>query len=215
MGLLRKKSYDRHRILTKAARARKRRRWHKAIELYREVLAHEPDNPEILRRVAPMLARTKQGEEAWKTYRKAAERLVAQGFSEQAIGVYREASDALPREIAVWKALADLEVARGRRADGIAVLLQGRRQFRSLRHRGEALELLQCARKIDRANFDVDFDLAALLTSSGARLRARQLLEDLAVRSRSRQLRRVRARLFFLFPSPRSAWGWVASLVRA
>ena len=77
------------------------------------------------------------------------------------------------------------------------------------------MELLRCARKIDRANFDVDFDLAALLASGGARRRARQLLEDLAVRSHSRQLRRVRARLFFLFPSPRSAWGWVASLVRA
>ena len=215
MGLFGRKAYDRHRILTKAAGARKRRRWHKAIELYREVLSREPDNPEILRKIAPMLARTKQGKEAWKTYHKAAERLTAQGFSEQAIGLYREASEYMPREVAVWKGLADLEVARGRRADAIAVLLRGRRHFRSSRLRGEALQLLHCARKIDRANFDVDFDLAALLANSGARPRARQLLEELAARSRARQLRRVRARLFLLFPSPRSAWGWVASLVRA
>ena len=216
MGLLRRrKVYHRHRILARAARARKRRRWHKAIEFYREVLEREPDNPEILRKVAPMLARTKQGEEAWGTYRKAAERLTAQGFSEQAIGLYREASRYLPREVAVWKALADSEVARGRRADAIAVLLEGRRHFRSSRLRAEALQLLHCARKIDKANFDVDFDLAALLANSGARPRARQLLEELAMRSRAHELRRVRGRLFFLFPSPRSAWGWVASLVRA
>lgn len=212
MGLFRNKSYDRQRILSKAARARKRRRWLQAVELYREVLAREPDNPEILRKVAPLLARTKQPEEAWKTYRKAAERLNAQGFSEQAIGLYREASDYLPWEVVVWKALADLEVARGRPADAIAVLLRGRGHFRSASQRQEALQLLHCARKIDRSNFDVDFDLAALLASSGARPRARQLLEELAARSRSRQLRRVRARLFFLFPSPRSAWGWVTSL---
>ena len=41
-----------------------------------------------------------------------------------------------------------------------------------------------------------------------------ELLEELAARTRARQLRRVSARIFVLFPSPSSAWGWVASLVR-
>jgi thioredoxin-like negative regulator of GroEL len=215
MGLMRKKVYDRQRIVAQAARARKRRRWGKAIALYQQVLTHEPDNPEILRKVAPLLAKTKQNDEAWKSYRKAAQRLTDRGFSEQAIGLYREACDSLPREVAVWKALAELEVARGRRADAIAVLLAGRRHFGSWRARGKAIELLHYARKIDRENFDVDFDLAVLLANSGARPRARQLLEALAARSHARELRRVRARLFVLFPSPRSAYGWVASLVRA
>jgi tetratricopeptide (TPR) repeat protein len=214
MGLMRTKAYDRQRILTQVARARKRRRWGKAIALYQEVLAREPDNPEILRKLAPLLARTKQGDEAWRSYRKAAERLSARGFSEQAIGLYREASGSLPREVAVWKALAELELARGRRADAIAVLLTGRRHFRASRLRGKALQLLSYARTIDRKNFDVDFDLAALLANSGARPRARQMLEALAARSQAGELRRVRARLFVLFPSPRSAYGWVASLVR-
>jgi len=215
MGLLRKKTYDRNRLLRQASRARMRRRWTKAIALYQEILVREPDNPEILRKVAPLLARAKRDDEAWQTYRKAAERLSSRGFAEQSIGLYREASGYLPREPAVWKALAELEVARGRRADAVSVLLTGRRHFRSSRLRGEALQLLQLARKIDPGNFDVDFDLAALLANSGARPRARKLLEELAARSRARQLRRVRARLFVLFPSPRSAWGWVSSLVRA
>jgi thioredoxin-like negative regulator of GroEL len=215
MGLMRKKVYDRQRILAQAARARKRRRWGKAIALYQQILSREPDNPEILRKVAPLLAKAKQNDEAWKSYRRAAEQLSARGFSEQAIGLYREAAGYLPREVAVWTALAEQEVARGRRADAIAVLLAGRRHFRSWRARGNAIELLHCARKIDRENFEVDFDLAALLANSGARPRARQLLEALAARSQAGELRRVRARLFVLFPSPRSAYGWVTSLVRA
>ena len=67
--------YDRNRLLTDAARARKKGRRAKAIALYREVLAVEPENAEIHRRVAPLLAETKQPEAAWECSQRAADGL--------------------------------------------------------------------------------------------------------------------------------------------
>jgi len=71
--LARNKPYDRTRILAAAAKARKRRRYQKSLELYQRVLEVEPENPDLLRRVAPLLAKTKQPTQAWDAYRRAAE----------------------------------------------------------------------------------------------------------------------------------------------
>ena len=213
--LRRKKKYDRNRILEAAAQARRRRKPRKALELYREVLAHEPNNADLLRKVAPLLAETKQLAEAWQTYQKTIEQFRAKGFTDRAIGVCREACQQLPGEVSAWMGIAELEVARGRPTDAVSVLLEGRSRFRSRRKRSAALQLLERARRIDASNFEVSFDLAHLLARDGARTRARRVLDELAGRSRARELRRVRARIFVLFPSPRSAWGWAASWVRA
>jgi predicted Zn-dependent protease len=81
MGWLRrKKPYDRSRLLKDAARARKKGKRHKAIALYRELLAVEPENPDLHRRIAPLPAETKQSAKAWASYRRASDRLVSQGF---------------------------------------------------------------------------------------------------------------------------------------
>jgi thioredoxin-like negative regulator of GroEL len=197
--------------MAQAARARRRRRYGKALALYQQVLKREPDNPDLLRKVAPLMARTGQEREAWSIYQKAARRLRDKGFAEQAIGVLREASQNLPNEVATYTSIAELEVERQRRADAIGALLTGRRHFRASKHRGQALELLRVARKIEPGNFEVNFDIAGILASSGARDRARRLLQELAARSNGNRLRRVRRRQFFLFPSPVSGWRWMVS----
>jgi tetratricopeptide (TPR) repeat protein len=207
----RKKHYDRSRIVTAAAHARKRRKPRKAIALYRQVLEVEPDNPDLHRKIAPLLVQTKRADEAWASYRRAVEGLLRRGFLEQAIGVSREASDHLHRNPEVWRALAGLELQRERRADAVEVLLEGRRHFRSRRHRSEATRLLFDARKIDRHHFQANFDLAGLLARSGARPRAASLLEELVPRSKASQLRRIRARQLWIAPSPGTLWRWLQS----
>jgi tetratricopeptide (TPR) repeat protein len=214
MGWLRrKKAYDRSRLLKDAARARKRGKRQKAVALYRELLAVEPENPDLHRRIAPLLAETKQPAEAWASYRRAVDGLVSQGFLEQAVGVLREASTRLPREPEVWGALADLELQRRRPVDAHKVLLEGRRHFRSKKHRSQAILLLMRARKLAPRDFSTNFDLAGLLAKAGARGRAVSLLEEIASWTRAGQLRRVRARQFALSPTPASAWGWLRALV--
>ena len=219
MGLFRRKaSYDRARILARAARAarpgRGRRSKRRAIALYRQVLAVEPENPDLHRKIAPLLAQTKQVESAWTSYRRAAEALHKAGFSERAIGVHREAVRVLPRQVAAWKRLAELELERGRKPDALAALATGRRQFRSRRTRQHAIVLLTEAYKLDPTQIELIFDLASLLARTGARGRAMALLDALLVK-RPAAATAIRARQFRIAPGPARAWQYLrASGVR-
>ena len=110
MRFRREESYDRRRILTRAARAargRSRRKRRKAVELYRRVLEVEPDNPDLLRKLAPLLAQTDSAADACESYRRAATEFVERGFLDRAIGVYRDAVRALPQEVSIWKEMAN------------------------------------------------------------------------------------------------------------
>lgn len=209
----RKRQYDRARLLAEATRARRKGKARKAVALYREILGAEPDYVDVHRRLAPLLARTRQREEAWTSYRRAAEGLERQGFVERAIGVYREAAHHLPRESAVWLAIAELELKRGRRADAVAALCSGRSQLRSRAERVEAIRLLERAREVDPGAFEPSFDLAGLLAKSGERAQACELLEALARGRSGRALRRVRGRQLNLSPGLRTLWRWLRSLV--
>lgn len=207
------RGYDRARILAGARRAAGRRRHAKAIALYERIQKVEPENIDILRRIAAQRVRAGQNEEAWRDCRTAADRLTEQGFVEQAIGTYRDFAFHQPSDVAVWKAISDLELERGRAPDAVAALLEGRSFFRARRHREDALALLRRARKIDPTHFEANFDLAGTLIRCGAAPRARKILTDLEQHVRGSQLRRLRGRLFRLSPGPGAAWRWLSALV--
>lgn len=207
--LRRKKVYDRSRILSQAGRARNRGKARKAIALYQEVLAHEPKNTDLHRRIAPLLASTKQAAESWKSYCAAVDGLTSKGFLDQAVGVLREATGCLQRERAVWERLADVEIERGRPIDACKSLVDGSRRFRSRRDLPEAIRLLVRARKLAPTDFTANYELAGLLARSGSRDRARGILAELARTTRGSQLRRVRGRQLRLSPSPATLWRWL------
>jgi tetratricopeptide (TPR) repeat protein len=214
MGWLgRNRGYDRSRVLKQATHAVRRGRHGKALTLYQQVLEHEPNNTDLHRRVAPLLARAGKREEAWASYRRAGEALVRQGFVEQAIGVYREACDRLPRAVEAWLALADLEAERGRPRDAVQTLLAGRRRFRSRRDRKHAVRLLKRARRIDPSDFASTFDLAGLAAQVGLRAHAQRMLEEIAPTCTRRQLRRLRARQFAIAPGARTLWMYLRALL--
>jgi predicted Zn-dependent protease len=142
-----------------------------------------------------------------------AEPLVEQGFVEHALGIYREAAQSLPRESAVWLAIAELEGKRGRRADAVAALCAGRRQLRARAERPQAIRLLTRAHEIDPTALEPGLELAGLLARSGERGRAVALLETLSRGRRGRALRRVRVRQLNLSPGPRALWRWLGSLL--
>lgn len=181
--------------------------------LYREVLGVEPGNPEVHRRLAPLLARTREPEEAWRSYRRAAEGMDRKGFLERALGVYREAAHHLPRESGAWLAIAELEVRRGRKADALAALRTGRGHLRSRSERAQAIRLLTRARELDPDAFEPSFELAGLLARTGERRRALELLAVLSGGRRGRELRRVRGRQLALSPGLFALARWLAALV--
>ena len=209
----RKSSYDRTRLLSQAMRATQRRRHKRAIALYRKILAVNPNDTQIHRKIAPLLARTRQPDDAWESYRRAAEHLSKKGFVDQAIGTYREACTYLSRQHRLWLALAELEVKRGRPVDAVNALIDGSKRLRSRRTKPEAITLLQQARKIQPGAFEPSYELAGVLASVGARDRAKRILQELVPRARGRQLRRLRGRQFALSPTPAAAWRWLAAAV--
>ena len=206
-----RKEYDRARILKSARSAARRGRHQKAIALYERVHEVEPENVDVLRRLAAQRARAGQHEEAWRDCQLVAERLTKQGFVDQAIGVLRDFAHHLPREIGVWTSLARLQFDRDRKPDAIAALLEGRAVFKGRKDREQALMLLRTARKIDVTHFAANFALAGLLASAGNKPHAIRILQELEGHTQGRERRRLRGRLFRLSPGPRTAWRWVRS----
>jgi tetratricopeptide (TPR) repeat protein len=209
----RKRRYDRARLLADAAAAQRKGKLRKAVALYGEVLAAEPGNVDLERKLAPLLAKTKQEDAAWASYRRAAEGLAQHGFLDRACGVYREAAQHLPRHGELWLALAELEVKRGRRADAVVALATGARGLRARKTRPLAIRLLERAHELDPGAFEVTLELAGRLVRAGKRERARKLFDELAARKNGRLRRRVRGRELWLSPGPGSAWRWLTSFV--
>jgi tetratricopeptide (TPR) repeat protein len=214
-GLLgqRGRPYDRNRLLAKAVRARKKGRRKKAIALYREVLAVEPENDDLHRRIAPLLAETKQPDAAWTSYQRAVDGLAKKGFLDHVVGVLREASALLPKQVALWDALSNFELERRGAADAAEVLLEARRHFRSQRERDVAISFLLRARRLVPHSFAVNFELAKTFRKAGAPKRARGILKELASRSGGRQLRRVRGQQLRMSPTPFAAWRWLRAAI--
>ncbi len=203
--------FDRELILEQASRARSRRQWPRAIALYRQLLAVEPNSVEIHERIAPLLAATRQDFDAWNSYRAIAHAALREGREDRAIAVFREAAHALPQEIQAWQGLARLLVRQSEPDAAIEVLLEGSRQFRSHWLRPQAIHLLRRARAIDPWHFETVLELALHLGRADQQVEASLLLEGLAERCQDRQLRRVRAAALSVAPGARSLVRWLTS----
>ncbi len=201
--------FDRHQILSDAARARAAGRRQRAIELYRWVLAVEPRNAEVQLRLAPLLAETGQSFDAWLAYRNAARAHLRAGYRDKALVVYKEAARLLPREVRVWEGLSRLFVEDELAEQAVEVLLEGSRQFRGRWDRAQAIHLLRQARELKPWGFEICLELARQLSLADQLREAELLLQGLAVRVTGSRLRQVRSLQFLTRPGPRRLWRWL------
>jgi tetratricopeptide (TPR) repeat protein len=202
---------DRQAILEAAARERARNRRRRAIALYRSLLAVERNNAELHAKLAPLLAETGQTFDAWQSYRAVAHAALRDGREDRALGVYREATQLLPREIEAWQGLARILCKRGEEAEAVEVLVDGSRRFRTPFLRPQAIHLLRRARSIDPWNGVVVLELAEHLGRADQRDEARLLLAELAARSTDAALRRVRLAELRIDPGVATFWSWLRS----
>lgn len=213
MALFGKELYDRTDTLERAARAAGKGKRKKAIEEYRKVLSHEPENPQIHSKLGILLAETRQYPEAWKSFVAAAEGFKKQGFADKQYSVYAQATRYMPHEIELWETLGKLNVNRGRKPDAVRVLLDGRRHFKSKKDRPMAIRLLKLALDIEPWDFQPSFELAKLLYKEGDRDGAKRIFDGLTSRYRGRKTRRVRGAQFRLSPGPITALRWLKALI--
>lgn len=212
MPFWRKKPFDRIETLAAADRARASGKLKKAVQLYRKVLAVDPGDVVVHGRLAPLLARTGERGAALASFEMAAKGHVKSGFLDRAAAVYVQAAECFPRQASVWEELARLHQLRGRRADAVRALLDGGQSLgESPRTRADGVRLLRSALELEPWHLDSCLALAGLLARTGERIEALALVEGVASRVRGRGLRRARAALFRLSPTPGNGWRWLRS----
>ncbi len=207
--------YDRAKVLEAANKARSKKKRARAIELYRWILAMEPQDQELQAKLGPLLAETGQDFDAWLSFNATARACLREGHVDKAIAVYREAAQLLPLELQAWQGIGRLERKRGRNADGVKSLLEGSHKFKRRGLRSQAIYLLRMAREIEPFHFQTVLQLARLLGTTKQRQEAHRLLDGLTERCSGGQLRRIRAVQFRLSPGVVTAWRWLQAAVRA
>ena len=205
----RKKVYDRSAILDAADKARGRGRVRKAIAGYSQILAQDPNDHQVHARIAPLLARTKRWDEARRSFDSAGIGFLKAGFADKAIAIWKVAAKNFPEDVEYWERVANEQVKRGRKADAVQSLLEGREQLTKKAQRPLAMALLRQVLTLDAFHFDATLDLAKLLADEGQRRDAEKLLREMRMWVKGRNLRRLRAAQFRLSPSWRGLMDWI------
>jgi len=202
-------SYDRTRLMSRAAAASKKGRRRKAIALYRRVLAIEPNNVELHQKLAPLLAEAGRAEEAVASYLEIARADREGGRVRQALETLRGAVAFFPAEVGLWEAMAELHLHRERPAEAVAVLREGLGHLRRRRHRGRAVRLQRRLYELTPRDTALALSLAAGLRRIGLREPAASLLRRLEDRARPAERKAIRAQQLRLRPTPANLWRWL------
>jgi hypothetical protein len=208
MVFWRRKPYDRSVTLEAADKARGRGRIRKAIAGYTLILKDNADDYQVHARIAPLLARRQRWTEARTSFNSAAAGFLKAGFAEKAIAVWTLAAQHFPEETEFPERIANEQVKRGRKADAVNALLDGRNRLRARRQRPIAILLLRQVLMLQPLHIEATLDLAKLLVKEDGRKEALKLLRDLRFHVSGRNLRRLRASQFWIEPGWRSALDW-------
>lgn len=211
MTFWRRRPYDRTTTLESADKARGRGRVRKAISGYAKILEHDAQDWPVHARIAPLLAVRRRWSEARQSFTVAADGFLKQGFADKALAVWKLAAQTFPEDIEYRERIAAELVQRGRKADAVKSLLDGRALLRGRRQRPVAILLVRQALLLQPLHFEANLDLARLLVKEDGRKEALKLLRDLRVHVSGPNVRRLRAAQFWIAPSPRSAMDWLLS----
>lgn len=213
MAFWSRKPLGRSDLLEAAAKSARRRRYKKAVGLYKKALESQPNDPAIQSKLAPLLATIKDSTGAWTNFSAAAETFRKQGFIQKAASVYVQAAQCFPDKVEVWEAISGLYKERNLSADAIKALLDGRKALKRRRQRPAAIRLLRKVLEINPHHVPAARDLSKLLTKEGKRDEALRLLGSMAGKLGGRDLRRIRWAIFRVSPSLRTAWYWLRSFI--
>lgn len=186
-----------------------------AVAAYRQALAdHDPDDPLVHGKLAPLLLELDDEDGALASYRRAAEGHLQMGFRERALAVYQQARREFPLEAEFHSEAARVHLMRGRRADAALILAEGGHALGRSR-RAEGIEMLRGALALQPDHLGATVALASLVRREGRRDEALRLLAGVERGLRGRALRRVRLEMLKAAPSLAAGWRWLKALLSA
>jgi thioredoxin-like negative regulator of GroEL len=210
MGLFgRGTQYDRTLFLRQAREELRNGKFKRALPLLRQIMAREPNNPELHALIAPALASRGHDFEAWESYQTAAGALYKHGNKAAALELHTDATRRLPFIFDTWVCRAELERELSKKDAAIKTLLAGRKRFAKKRFRSQAISFLRRALEINPKAHAVILDLAGLLARSGQKDEALFHLESLAKESRGDSLKAVCKAQWAVLPSLANTWRWM------
>ena len=209
MALFSRKPRTRSDILADADRARARGNARKAAAAYQLALQSDPTDPSVNVKLGPLLAKLGDAERGAQCFRVAAKRHLDAGFVDRAAGVTLTATGVFPLDPGFRLELARLNVARGRKQDAVATLLEGGKAQAKARRPDVAASLFGKALEIEPWHLETCLALVPVLARNGHPDSARQFLDGLEQRYRGPALRRVRWAAFRLSPGLGTFWRWV------
>ena len=210
-GLGKAAPFDREHTLRRAEEFRGRKKPKQAIAELRKVIAIDPKDAVAHAKLGPLLITAGHHTEALESFRITADDLDARGFSDKALSLWLQIAQTKISDLDAWEKVTQFHVTRGRKADGVNVLLLAADLQEGKEGRGRAIHLLNDALLFEPQNLEATLMLAPLLVKEKCGSEARTLLENALTFTEGADARSVRWTQLVLFPSFKTLWRWLRS----
>jgi tetratricopeptide (TPR) repeat protein len=176
----------------------------KAIKIYQEALALDPQDQRVRQRLAELLIRVNRLEDARTEFLAVGKALATNGFYLKAIAVYKQIEKLFPDDITITLTLASLNEQHGLVAQAMAEYKKAFEYFERTENMAEAVTVLQSMQKTDPQNVNIRLKQAEVLHQLGRLDEAYQVFTALAglvaERRDEASFRRLVQRVSQLFP---------------
>jgi tetratricopeptide (TPR) repeat protein len=208
--------YDRAGILRRAEGFRSRGRVKRAIREYEQVLAVDPQDIEVHTKVAQLYIRAGRKDQAKTSLKRVIEWNQREGFVDKEIAILRVAQGLDRRDLTVYLRLAELYLGKGVKGDALRLLEGARRAFRRKRFLREAIAVEENILSIAPDDFRAQASFVRLLWRAGRRYEAGERLWQMeshwALMKNKEYWRKTRWLLCRHAPSVSTCWGSFISL---
>ncbi len=151
-----------------------------AIAEYEKILQVEPRDLAILNTVGDIYSRLGQNEKAIERFRIVGESYATDGYTLKSIAMYRKITKLDPNGLATMEKLAELYRKQGLVSDARSMLLQAAEAYTRKGQSKETLRLLKQLVLFDPENVQVITRTADLMTQSGQKKEAKEMLSQTA-----------------------------------
>ena len=203
--------FDRDATLRLAEDFRGKKKPKKAIAELRKVLAVDPKDAIAHSKLGPLLISAGQPVAALESFRIAADDLDARGFCDKALSLWLQIAQTKVSDLDAWEKVTQFHVTRGRKADGVKVMVHAAAVPVGNEGRPRAIRLLENALLFEPQHLEAILSLAPMLKKEKRGPDARALLENALKFVSGASARRVKRKLFGLFPGFRTFWSWLRS----